>query len=141
MRSAVKVTIDQKANRITKLETVSVPDDTQTGAAKAKGEIVAIIVTDDTDSIIALVNEVRRRHEAGLKENLKDFDPAWRILHPLDMDWAVYGQRYSVIDSIRIIAVANWWKSNAKDIAYRLVPDLGFRLSWGLKGTGTVTVS
>ena len=51
MKNAVKVTIDQKANRITSVETVAVPDDTNTGATSTKGEIVALIVTDDTERI------------------------------------------------------------------------------------------
>ena len=136
MKSAVKVTVDIKANRITAVEAVSVPDDTQTGASRQKGELVACIVTDDTDKIIRLVNEVRERHERGFNANQTEFHAAWKVLQPLQLNWAAYCRRYSVIDSIRIIAVANWWKSHVNDIAYTLVPDLGFKLSWSHLGTG-----
>ena len=137
MKSAVKVTVDLKANKITAVETVNVPDDTQTASTKLNNVVTALIVTDDPERIVKLVQEVRERHERGVLANQDEFIAAWKILKPLDLHWAIYSNRFSVIDSMRIIAVAEWWRNHVKDVAFTLVPELGFKLSWGKKDTVT----
>jgi hypothetical protein len=137
MRSAVKVTVDIKANRITDVKAVTVPDDTKTGAAKAKGELVAIIVTDDTDSIITLVNEVKERHERGEQAIHDEFIDAYSLVKNINESWCSYNNRYSPLESLRVVAAANWWRKHAKSIAFTLVPDLGFKISYRHSGTGS----